>query len=341
MSAFSGTSSTPRVARLSRPRSTTRRTIITLTYSNHAALLRFPICAESDVIANLFPLTAAPMGAFNRAAANAYAVGATIFAALPGSPHGPFDVHRSLDYAARSVARHRATVLWGIPSFVRRLLMHAMEQGLDFSSVRMCAIAGEATSPAMREELRRCLRDLGAAGTTVFNRYGSTELGAFAQCREEGEWHNPAPEIQYHEIVDPETGRAIARRQRGSLAVTYLDRRGTVLIRFVVGDVASIVRTPCSVCGRGGDRVIGPIVRAKDLIKIKGMLINPAVLLDVLQSTPDVEEFQVVIQRQTADDPFSMDEMVVRAATHSDRSRRSGIRDYSPHPRSGAHKSAR
>lgn len=273
---------------------------------------------ESDVIANLFPLTAAPMGAFIRAAANAYAVGATIFGALPGSPHGAFDVHRSLDYAAKSVATHRATVLWGIPSFIRRLLMHAMEQGFDFSSVRMCAITGEATSPAMREELRRCMRDLGAAGTAVFNRYGSTELGAFAQCQEEGEWHNPAPEIQYHEIVDPETGQRLADGERGALAVTYLDRRGTVLIRFVVGDVASIVRTPCSVCGRMGDRVVGPIVRAKDLIKIKGMLINPAVLLDVLQATPCVEEFQVVIRRQKADDPFSMDEMVVRAATQSE-----------------------
>jgi len=206
----------------------------------------------------------------------------------------------------------------GIPSFLRRLLLRARELGADLSSVRMLAITGEATSPAMREELRRCLRDLGAAGTTVFNRYGSTEMGAFAQCQEEGEWHNPAPESQYHEIVDPETGRRLPDGERGALAVTYLDRRGTVLIRFVVGDVASIVRTPCPVCGRGGDRIVSPIVRAKDLIKIKGMLINPAVLLDMLQATPGVEEFQVVVQRQKADDPFSMDEMVVRAATQSE-----------------------
>lgn len=272
---------------------------------------------ESDIIANLFPLTPAPMGSFIRAAANAYAGGASIFAALPGSPHGAFGVHRSLDDAAKSVARHRATVLWGIPSFIRRLLLRAKDLDLDFTSVRMCAITGEATSPGMREELRRCLRNLDAAGTTVLNRYGSTELGGFAQCAEEGAWHNPAPEIQYHEVVDPETGQRLSDGERGALAVTYLDRRGTVLIRFVVGDVASIERTPCPVCGRTGDRVIGPIVRTKDLIKIKGMLINPAVLLDVLQSTEGVDEFQVVVQRQKADDPFSMDEMVVRAATQS------------------------
>ena len=40
----------------------------------------------------------------------------------------------------------------------------------------------------------------------MFDRYGSTELGGLAQCQEEGEWHNPAPETQYHEAVDPQTG---------------------------------------------------------------------------------------------------------------------------------------
>ena len=146
---------------------------------------------ETDVIANLFPLTPAPMGAFVRSASNAYAAGAAIFAALPGASYGPFDVRRSVDDAVRMIEMHRATVLWGVPSFVRRLLLRAIELRADFKSVRMCAITGEASSPAMREDLRRCLRELGAAGTTVFDRYGLTELGAFAQCREDGDWHNP------------------------------------------------------------------------------------------------------------------------------------------------------
>jgi phenylacetate-coenzyme A ligase PaaK-like adenylate-forming protein len=166
----------------------------------------------------------------------------------------------------------------------------------------------------MREELRRCLRTLGARGTTVFDRYGSTELGAFAQCCEEGDYHNPAPEIQYHEVVDPETGRRLPDGERGALAVTYLDRRGTVLVRFVVGDVVGLAREPCPVCGRNGDRVIGPVVRMKDLVKVKGMLLNPAVLLETLRSIPEIDEFQVVVRREDPSDPFSMDELVVRVA---------------------------
>lgn len=269
---------------------------------------------DTDIIANLFPLTPAPMGAFVRSAANAYAAGAAIFAALPGAPFGAFDLPRSLEDVVRSVARHRASVLWGVPSYVRRVLLRALETGADFTNVRMCAISGEASSKAMREDLRRCLRELGAQGTTIFDRYGSTEMGAFAQCREESDWHNPAPEIQYHEVVDPDTGRRLPDGERGALAITHLDRRGTVLIRFLVGDIASVARGACPACGRNGDRIVGPIVRTKDLVKVKGMLINPAVLLQMLEAIPAIDEFQVVVKRQNDTDPLSMDELVIRLA---------------------------
>ncbi|HYD56812.1 MAG TPA: AMP-binding protein [Burkholderiales bacterium] len=269
---------------------------------------------EGDVIANLFPVTAAPMGAFVRSATNAYAIGATIFGALPGAAFGAYDVHRPLDYAVRAVERHRATVLWGVPSFVRRVLLRALELDADFRGVRLCAISGEASSPAMREDLRRCMRELKAAGAIVVDRYGGTEIGAFAQCREEGAWHNPAPETQYHEIVDPETGRVLPDGERGALAVTHLDRRGTVLVRFLVGDVASIDRRPCPQCGRGGDRIVGPIVRTKDLVKVKGMLVNPSALLAALEGLGGITEFQAVVQRMDPSDPLSMDELVVRLA---------------------------
>jgi phenylacetate-CoA ligase len=178
----------------------------------------------------------------------------------------------------------------------------------------MCAITGEATMPAMREDLRRCLRALNASDCVIFDRYGSTELGAFAQCREEGDWHNPAPEIQYHEVVDPDTGRRLPEGERGMLAVTHLDRRGTVLIRFVVGDMVSLTRSACPTCGRSGDRVVGPVVRGSDLVKVKGMLVNPAALLGALGSIANVDEFQVVIGREDDADPYSMDELVVRLA---------------------------
>ena len=98
------------------------------THDYHAYLFQSRRVAEiagirsDDVIANLFPLTAAPMGAFVRSATNAYAAGARIFAALPGAKLGSFDVQRSLESAVQAIAERRATLLWGVPSFIRRVL---------------------------------------------------------------------------------------------------------------------------------------------------------------------------------------------------------------------------
>lgn len=189
--------------------------IYTTTHDYHAYLFQAKRVAEisgitdRDVIANLFPLTRAPMGAFLRSSANAFAVGAAVVAGLPGARFGRFEIQRPLDEAVRIVERHRATLLWGVTSFVRRLLIRAAELQADFTAVRMCAVTGEASSPAMREDIRRRMRTLNTAGTTVFDRYGSTEMGGLAQCREDGDWHNPAPEILYLEAVDTDTGQPV------------------------------------------------------------------------------------------------------------------------------------
>ena len=249
--------------------------------------------------------------------------GATITAALVGAPFGDFNMHRSLDEAVYMIERHRATVLWGITSFVRRAIIRATELGVDFSSVRMCSITGEASTPEMREDIRERLREHGVKNPIMFDRYGSTEAGGMAQCHEDGDWHNPAPDLLFQEVVDPETGKRLPDGERGALAITQLNRRGTCLVRYLVGDIVSLTHEPCPHCGRGGDRVVPPIVRTKDLVKVKGMLINPTVLLESLTAVKGLDEFQVVLTRQDESDAFSMDEMIIRVA--SARSDRDGV----------------
>ncbi len=291
------------------------------THDYHAYLLQARRVGEiagitdRDIFANLFPLTPAAMGSFSRSAPNAYASGAAVVGALTGAPHGDFGVHRSVDDAVHMVERHRATILWGVTSFVRRVILRAAELKADFRSVRMCGVTGEASSPAMREDMREHLRKLGVARPIIFDRYGSTESGGLAQCREDGDWHNPAPEVIFHEVVDPDTGRRLPDGERGALAITHLNRRGTTLIRYLVGDIASVTHEICPHCGRSGDRVVPPIVRTKDLLKVKGMLINPAALMEAVRTVAGVEEYQIVIAKQGNNDAFSMDEMIVRVAS--------------------------
>ena len=56
-------------------------------------------------------------------------------------------------------------------------------------------------------------------------------------------------------------------------------------------------------------------MRTKDLLKVKGMLINPTVLMEAIRGVPEVQEFQVVLTRQDPADPLSLDELVVRVAS--------------------------
>ena len=138
----------------------------------------------TDVLANLFPLTSFPMGAYSRSADEAAAAGASIVFAHTGRSEGGFPVHHSLDEAVGLIERHGATILWGVAGYVRRVLVRARELGADFRSVRMAMITGEASSPAMRADMRRRMAELGCADTRLVNRYGSTEQGgSMVECQ--------------------------------------------------------------------------------------------------------------------------------------------------------------
>jgi phenylacetate-CoA ligase len=268
----------------------------------------------TDVYANLFPLTAAAMGAFTRVADNAYAVGASVITALPGAPHGTYPLHRTLDETVEIVARHRATVFWGMPSYIRRVLIRAQELSADLRTLRMCVTTGEPAPQILKDDIKARMRALGAAGDVLADRYGSTEGGSLGQCHDGFEWHNPSPETVFYEVVDPDSGKRMSEGQRGALAVTHLSRRGTVLLRYVVGDIVAVETDRCKHCGRFGERIIGPIQRASDFVKVKGMLINPAQLYHTIRHMPAVEELQVVVTKSAPGDTLSMDELVLRIA---------------------------
>jgi len=274
---------------------------------------------DTDLLANLFPLTPFPMGAYARAPDEIAAVGAAIIFAHTGRAESQFPIHRSLDDAVRMIERHHATILWGVSGFVRRVLLRAQEMNADFSAVRMVMVTGEASSAAMLDDMRRRMKDLGCAGTKIVNRYGSTEQGgSMVECHPGSGFHSLAPDQIFHEVVDTETGQRLADGERGMLAFTHVYRRGTVFLRYLVGDIVSLTNATCPHCGRTCPRITSQPVRSGDIVKIKGTLVNLQVLKDQLERLPAVEEYQIVVRPMNEADPFSMDELLVRVSAREE-----------------------
>ncbi len=289
------------------------------THDQYHIMLQARVCNEAeglrpgDVIANLYPLSPMPLGGFLCCVRSAEIMGLPVVSALTGSPHPDYPVRRGLDEAVDVVARAGPTVIWGVPSFVRRFLRRARERGVGLPRARMVLTTGEAVSESLREEYLDHLRHFGAEAPQVRVRYAATEMqGGFVQCANEAAPHNVVPELYYLEVVDPESGRRVPEGEEGMVALTHLHRRGTVFLRYLIGDLIALKTEPCPRCGRLGERIVRPPRRTGELVKVRGMLINPAVVFDLLMADRAIREFELRVRKEDPADPDSMDEMVVR-----------------------------
>jgi phenylacetate-coenzyme A ligase PaaK-like adenylate-forming protein len=277
-----------------------------LTINRNMMLLRG--VTEEDSVANLFPLTRHPHGAFTRAQQAPAVMNIPVVAALPGNPSPYFTHGNSTAQAVRVVERSRATILWGVPSFIRRLLQTAAELDADFSAVRMVFVTGEALYPEARRDLSNRLRALGATEPVISGSYGMTEMqGGHVECAEGMGFHNPMPDQMVIEVVDPETHRPVPDGEEGLVLLSHLNRRGTVLLRYQIGDVSVLSRDACPHCGAVTDRLVRTPRRVDSLVKIKGMLVNPEPVLAALATDDAIARFRLVIDHADAGDPLSGD----------------------------------
>jgi phenylacetate-coenzyme A ligase PaaK-like adenylate-forming protein len=167
----------------------------------------------------------------------------------------------------------------------------------------------------MRDDIRRRFQSLGADDIKVFTNYGFTEMQySTFECVENGSYHNIMFDYVFFEIVDPETGRRLPDGQDGQVAMTHVNRRGTVLLRYLMGDLSSVRHDRCPSCRREGQRFTVMPYRTADLVKLKGTLINPQLVQHELASIPWIGEYQVVFSKEDPADPLSLDTLIVRVA---------------------------
>jgi phenylacetate-CoA ligase len=283
-------------------------------------MLRLRRVTVADSLLNLFPLTRHPHGAFARVLHAAAAYNIPVVSAMPGrgNPRRP-EIGNDLDQVVGIAVRAQPTILWGVPSYIRRLIGRAEEIGARLPSVRLVFVTGEGFGEEARTDLIDRLKRLGAPDPRVSVSYGATEMqGGMVECSHGSGYHNPAPDQFLFEAVDPDTRTPVPDGEEGLILLTHLDRRGTVLLRYALGDVARLTRERCPHCGALTERLTSLPRRVDGLLKIKGMLVNPQALVDAVLDEPALLDFQAVIDKENPDDPLSMDRLRLRIVPAAD-----------------------
>ena len=182
------------------------------------------------------------------------------------------------------------TVIVGVPSLMRRIAEYAVERGEDPADmgVRRLVGIGEATRDSKLELLPAARRLEELWGAELFATYASTELATtFCECAARQGSHL-RPELLVVEIVD-EKQQPLPDGESGEVVVTPLGVKGMPLVRFRTGDVSFLIDKACA-CGRRTKR-LGPILgRKNQMLKFKGTLLFPSMILAVAEGFPGVRD---------------------------------------------------
>jgi len=175
------------------------------------------------------------------------------------------------------------------PSYAAHLLEWAAARDVDLraSSVRRILVAGEpgGGEPAFRA----ALEDGWGARVTEAMGIGDIGVSLWGECEEQDGMHLGARGFVHPELIDPETGVALAMDDgaSGELVLSHLRHRAAPLLRFRTRDHVVVRTTPCP-CGRTGPRV-RCIGRTDDMLIVRGVNVFPSAVREVVGAfAPDV-----------------------------------------------------
>jgi phenylacetate-CoA ligase len=164
------------------------------------------------------------------------------------------------------------------PSYAAHLAERA--PWLRDSSVRRVLVAGEpgGGEPAFRAKLEE------GWGARVTEAMGIGDIGVslWGECEEQDGMHLGARGFVHAELIDPETGTALALDEgaAGELVLTHLRHRAAPLLRFRTRDHVEVKTSACP-CGRTGPR-IRCVGRTDDMLIVRGVNLFPAAVREVV-----------------------------------------------------------
>ncbi|RJX34870.1 MAG: phenylacetate--CoA ligase family protein [Desulfarculus sp.] len=215
-----------------------------------------------------------------------------------------------LDTAARvlKIAELKATAMMGTPTYMLNMADVAQNRlGLDPAKLSISKItcAGEpgASIPSTKRRIEQ------AWGAKLYDHAGATEIGAWSyECAAQPGGLHVNEGLFLVEIEDLVTGEPISEPgRRGRMVITAFDRLAQPCLRFDSKDIIEWAGHPCP-CGRSFRLIRGGVLgRADDITKVKGVLLSPTAIEEVVRGFPELsDEYEVVVERPGDTDKITL-----------------------------------
>lgn len=214
----------------------------------------------------------------------------------------------SLNDYYKTLLKFKPRYLYGYVSVIRRFCEHLAANDLSpLPSVQSIITTSEILSESDRVFIESVCK------VKVYNEYGCGEVGSIAHECEHGNMHIMADNMLV-EILDSNGNPASS----GEVVVTDFFNRATPLIRYRLGDFASISHESCA-CGRTLPILKGIHGRAYDIIKTQsGKSVHPEALIYVFEELQQkhqaFSQFQII---QTAVDRLDINIIPTKSWTEN------------------------
>jgi phenylacetate-CoA ligase len=207
-------------------------------------------------------------------------------------PVGGLSTEQRLD----ALLAYPITVLGCTPSYALFLAEQAAKKGLDLAKetkLRITWHTGEpgASIPATRARIEA------AFGAQAYDLPGLTEIAAWGfECDARSGLTHVHEDYVYPEVLDDD-GRSVKPGERGELVFTSLYRKAMPLLRYRTRDVVQLADRRCA-CGRTLMAFDGGVLgRLDDMKKVRGIVVYPRRIEELVRPHRDVDEFQIVFRR--------------------------------------------
>jgi phenylacetate-CoA ligase len=226
------------------------------------------------------------------------------------------------DVAAKWLRDHSYDVASMSPLWLMTLIDTAKKAGIDPKrewSLKLAILGGQSVSTEFREQLEAELPE----GFRSHNIYGTTEAGGPILAISTPYTHE-ADELQLinedtvlTEILDPVTLKPVGPGEIGEVVITTLCKEASPVVRWRTRDLVRLSDRPFDCpSGRHGMRRIGRIIgRTDDMIKVKGAMVFPSQVEDIIAGTPGTvkEAWQIYVDK----DATTITEFTIAVEQHS------------------------